>query len=62
MIEKFEIRNFKSILDVEIDFKYGEGAAPRHYLDHDTWAFLKVGNDKNYENLNLYVNMLLSIF
>lgn len=47
MIEKFEIRNFKSILDVEIDFKYGEGAAPRHYLDHDTWAFLKVGNDKN---------------
>ena len=47
MIETFEIRNFKSILDVTIDFRYGEGSAPRHYLERDTWAFLQEGNGKN---------------
>ena len=47
MIETFEIRNFKSILDVTVDFRYGEGSAPRHYLERDTWAFLPEGNGKN---------------
>ena len=47
MIETFEIRNFKSILDVTVDFRYGEGSAPRHYLERDTWAFLQEGNGKN---------------
>ena len=46
MIETFEIRNFKSILDLTVDFRYGEGSAPRHYLECDTWAFLQNGNDK----------------
>ena len=47
MIETFDIRNFRSILDLTVDFRYGEGAAPRHYLEHDTWAFLQEGNAKN---------------
>lgn len=47
MIETFEIRNFKSILDVKVDFRYGEGAAPRHYLERDIWSFLQTGNGKN---------------
>lgn len=46
MIETFEIRNFRSILDLTVDFRYGEGSAPRHYLECDTWAFLQNGNDK----------------
>jgi hypothetical protein len=41
MIETFKIRNFKSILDAEIDFRYGEGAAPRHYQDWEDWPFLQ---------------------
>lgn len=47
MIETFEIRNFRSILDLTVDFRYGEGSAPRHYLERDTWAFLQEGNAKN---------------
>ena len=46
MIETFQIRNFRSILDLTVDFRYGEGSAPRHYLEHDSWAFLQAGNDK----------------
>ena len=44
MIETFQIRNFRSILDLTVDFRYGEGSAPRHYLEHDSWAFLQAGN------------------
>ena len=47
MIETFQIRNFRSIVDALVDFRYGEGAAPRHYLEHDAWAFLPTGNGKN---------------
>ena len=46
MIETFKIRNFRSILDAEFDFRYGEGAAPRHYLEAETWPFLQVGTSK----------------
>ena len=46
MIETFQIRNFRSILDLTVDFRYGEGSAPRHYLEHDSWAFLQAGNDR----------------
>lgn len=41
MIETFKIRNFRSILDAGIDFRYGEGAAPRHYQDREDWPFLQ---------------------
>lgn len=46
MIETFKIRNFRSILDAEIDFRYGEGAAPRHYQDREDWPFLQAGAGK----------------
>lgn len=46
MIETFQIRNFRSILDLTVDFRYGEGSAPRHYLEQESWAFLQAGNDK----------------
>lgn len=47
MIEKFKIRNFRSILDLCVDFRYGEKAAPRHFEKSDTWAFLPTRRGKN---------------
>ena len=47
MIELFEIRNFKSILDVKVELSYGEGSAPRHFQESENWAFLQAGNAKN---------------
>lgn len=41
MIETFKIRNYRSIVDAVIDFRYGEGAAPRHFRDGETWPFLQ---------------------
>ena len=46
MLESFEIVNFKSILDLKIDLKYGETTAPRHYQDSESWAFLETRNGK----------------
>lgn len=46
MIEIFEIKNFRSILDVKVDFRYGEKAAPRHFEESDTWAFLPTPSGK----------------
>jgi len=47
MIETFEIRNFRSILDLKIDFRYGEKAAPRHFEQSETWPFLPTRKGKN---------------
>lgn len=47
MIEKFEIRNFRSILDLCVDFRYGERAAPRHFEQSESWAFLPTQRGKN---------------
>lgn len=47
MIEKFKVRNFRSILDLCVDFRYGEKAAPRHFETSDTWAFLPTRRGKN---------------
>lgn len=46
MLETFEIRNFRSILDLKVDFRYGESAAPRHYQESETWPFLQTRNGK----------------
>lgn len=47
MIEKFEIRNFRSILDLCVDFRYGEKSAPRHFEQSESWAFLPTRKGKN---------------
>ena len=47
MIESFKIRNFRSILDLNVEFTYGEGTAPRHFHESDNWAFLQTSNAKN---------------
>lgn len=47
MIEKFEIHNFRSILDLCVDFRYGERAAPRHFEQSESWAFLPTTRGKN---------------
>ena len=47
MIEKVEIRNFRSILDLLVDFRYGEKAAPRHYEASESWSFLQTQRGKN---------------
>lgn len=47
MLETFEIRNFRSILDLKVDFRYGENAAPRHYQESETWPFLQTRSGKN---------------
>ena len=42
MLSYFKIRNFKSILDVTVDFSYAEGKAPNNYEQLNTIPFLEV--------------------
>lgn len=42
MLSYFKIRNFKSILDVEVNFSYDEGKAPNNYEQLNTIPFLEV--------------------
>ncbi len=42
MLSYFKIRNFKSILDVMVDFSYAEGKAPNNYEQLNTIPFLEV--------------------
>lgn len=44
MISKFRIQNFRSIVDLTLDFGYGEGKAPNGYKDLDTLPFLTASN------------------
>jgi len=44
MISKFRIKNFRSIVDLTLDFSYGEGKAPNGYKTMDTHPFLKAPN------------------
>lgn len=46
MLEMFEIINFRSILDLKVDFRYGESTAPRHYQESESWAFLETRSAK----------------
>ena len=46
MISKFRIQNFRSIVDLTLDFGYGEGKAPNGYKDLDTLPFLTAPNNE----------------
>ncbi|MFR9534941.1 MAG: ATP-binding protein [Rikenellaceae bacterium] len=41
MITNFRVKNFRSIVDMELTFTYDEGKAPNGYKEWDTWAFLE---------------------
>lgn len=47
MIKSFTIQNFKSILDLTLDFSYSEGKAPNGYKKMETLPFLELGKVKN---------------
>ena len=44
MLSSFFIRNFRSILELKLDFAYGEGKAPNGYQGHEVMPFLETGN------------------
>lgn len=44
MISTFKIRNFRSILDMTVDFRFAEGKAPNGYKNWDTLPFLEADN------------------
>jgi uncharacterized protein len=46
MLSSFFIRNFRSILELRLDFSYGEGKAPNGYQDQETMPFVEVGNER----------------
>ncbi len=46
MIRSFSIRNFKSILDLKLNFTYNEGKAPPRDSMSETLAFLQTGTSK----------------
>lgn len=44
MISTFRIRNFRSILDMTVDFRFAEGKAPNGYKSWDTLPFIEAEN------------------
>jgi uncharacterized protein len=46
MLSSFSIRNFRSILELRLDFSYGEGKAPNGYQDQETMPFVEVGKER----------------
>jgi len=46
MLSSFFIQNFRSILELRLDFTYGEGKAPNGYLDQETMPFLETAQKK----------------
>lgn len=44
MLSSFFIQNFRSILELKLDFSYGEGKAPNRYLEQDILPFLEAPN------------------
>ena len=42
MIKSFTVKNFKSILDLTLDFSYSEGKAPNGYEEMETLPFLEI--------------------
>lgn len=41
MISRFHVKNFRSIVDLDLSFRYGEGKAPGGYKDMQTMPFLE---------------------
>lgn len=45
MLSSFYIQNFRSILDLKLNFSYGEGKAPNGYLDQEIMPFIEVAKN-----------------
>lgn len=52
MIKSFTIQNFKSILDLTLDFTYDEGKAPNGYEEMETLPFLEIKRSTKEHKLN----------
>jgi len=46
MLSSFFIRNFRSILELRLDFSFGEGKAPNGYQDHLVAPFIEIGTQR----------------
>lgn len=44
MLSTFFIKNFRSILELKLDFSYGEGKAPNGYQEQEILPFIEAGN------------------
>lgn len=55
MLTRFRVKNFRSIVDIDLDFKYDEGKAPNSYDQLDTILFLEPkGKAKYIPCLSIY--------
>lgn len=41
MISRFHVKNFRSIVDLDLSFRFGEKQAPNGYKSMNTWPFLE---------------------
>ncbi len=46
MLSSFFIQNFRSILELRLDFSFGEGKAPNGYQDHLVAPFIEIGKQR----------------
>ena len=46
MLSSFFIQNFRSILELRLDFSYGEGKAPNGYQQQDVMPFIGAGKER----------------
>lgn len=54
MLLQFSIKNFKSIVDLTLDFSFAEGKAPNGYKEYSTWPFLEKNGKRVVPCLALY--------
>jgi AAA15 family ATPase/GTPase len=47
MLSYFRVQNFKSILDMKVDFSYAEGKAPNNYQNFQRMPFLETADKKS---------------
>ena len=45
MLSSFYIQNFRSILDLKMNFSYDEGKAPNGYKDNEIMPFIEAAKD-----------------
>jgi len=48
MLSSIHIQNFRSILDLKLDFAYGEGKAPNGYKEQDILPFIETANKQRF--------------
>ncbi|MDX2111680.1 MAG: ATP-binding protein [Verrucomicrobiota bacterium] len=48
MLSSFYIQNFRSILELKLDFTYGEGKAPNGYKGQEVLPFIEAGNKQRF--------------